>query len=54
MRDLDLPGPQHLFYIDNHFLERQRLMEVVTRRKVSSYLFRRHRGQDGAVRKVSF
>ena len=53
VRDLHLPGTQHLFNIGNHFLERQRLMEVVTRREVSSNLFRRHRGQDGAVRNIS-
>ena len=46
------PGTQHLFYIGDHFLERQRLIEVVTRRKISSDLFRRHRGQDGAVRNI--
>ena len=52
MGDLDLPGTQHLLDIGNHFLERHRLMEVVTRPKVSSDLFRRHRGQDGAIRDV--
>ena len=52
MRNLDLPGTQHLFNIVNHFLERQRLLEVVTRPKVGSHLFRRHRGQDGAIRNV--
>ena len=52
MRHLHLPGTQHLFYVGDHLLEREGVIEVVARREVGPNFFRGHPGQDGAVRNV--
>ena len=52
MRDLHLPGPQHLFDVSDDLIERQGCREVVARGEIAANLVRRHVGDNGPVRDV--
>ena len=52
MRDLHLPGAQHLLYVCNYVLEGQRFLEIIARPEIGTNFLRGDGGQNGAVRNV--